>query len=232
LPKKELNLTKIIEGYLYHPSYFGLFIAVLLLPLSLLYCLIGALKILSSKKIEFDIPIISVGNLTLGGNGKTPFVISLAKRYKNSAVVLRGYGRSGSGCKVVSNRGEILLDIKNCGDEAMMLSKILKESIIIVSEDRKKGIKRAIELGANVVILDDGFRHPIKKFEILLRGLEEPKLPFCLPSSAYRESPFFYRFGDLVLKEGEDYKRIFTVPKIDKKGILVTAIASGKRGKG
>ena len=83
-----------IEDYLFFPSLFQRFISLLLLPLTFIYHLILIVKRVRAKAQDFGLPVISVGNLIIGGSsGKTPLVIYLAKDKKNVAIVLRGYGR-------------------------------------------------------------------------------------------------------------------------------------------
>ena len=62
-------------------------------------------------KKDFGIPIVSVGNLIVGGSGKTPFVITLASRFKNVTIISRGYGRKSQGLVEVSQNGEVLVDV-------------------------------------------------------------------------------------------------------------------------
>ena len=71
------------------------------------------------KKIDFGIPVISIGNLIVGGSGKTPFVIELTKDRENIAIVLRGYGRASKGLYIISDKGNILENVSISGDEAM-----------------------------------------------------------------------------------------------------------------
>ena len=66
---------------------------------------------------DFGIDIISVGNLSVGGSGKTPLVSALASRYDSVAIILRGYGRNSSGLFVVSNGTDILCDVEVSCDE-------------------------------------------------------------------------------------------------------------------
>ena len=127
-----------VEDYLFFPNIFQQFISFLLLPFTFIYMLIIALKRANSKIIDFKIPIISIGNIIVGGSGKTPLSIFLAKKYTNVCVILRGYGRESKGLYVVSNKGKILEDIKISGDEARLLANSLPKATIIVSEDRKK----------------------------------------------------------------------------------------------
>lgn len=190
-----------------------------------------------AKEIEFGLPIISVGNIIVGGSGKTPVTIALASKYEKSCVILRGYGRESKGLFVISHDGKILEDINTSGDEAMLLAKALPNSTIIVSEDRVKGILKAKELGCKIVFLDDGFsKYQISKFNILLRPKNEPTNDFCLPSGGYREPKGFYAQADLELKEGRDFNRVITIKKdykkveeLPKKLVLLTAISKPKR---
>jgi tetraacyldisaccharide 4'-kinase len=198
--------------------------------------LIIFIKRVMAKQIEFGIPIISVGNIIVGGSGKTPVTINLASKYENVCVILRGYGRASKGLYVVSLNGKILEDIKTSGDEAMLLANSLPKATIIVSEDRIKAILKAKELGCKIVFLDDGFsKYKISKFNILLRPKNEPTNIFCLPSGGYREPKGFYAQADIELLEGVDFKRVVTIKKDGKsqnlpsKTLLLTAISKPKR---
>nr|WP_314071115.1 tetraacyldisaccharide 4'-kinase [uncultured Campylobacter sp.] len=192
----------LIERNLYDPSPAWLALGVILAPLSLLYTLIVCLKRLFAKPQKFKIPIISVGNLTLGGSGKTPLVRALFKEFNprlKTCIILRGYGRKSRGLLEVALDGRVLCDVQQSGDEAMEYALFLRGANVIVSEDRAAGILRAQTLGFELVILDDGFsKFNISKFDILLRPQIAPKLPFCLPFAAYRYPPFFYKFADLI----------------------------------
>ena len=192
----------LIERNLYDPSPAWLALGVILAPLSLLYTLIVCLKRLFAKPQKFKIPIISVGNLTLGGSGKTPLVQALFKEFSGelkTCIILRGYGRKSRGLLEVALGGRVLCDVRQSGDEAMEYALFLRGANVIVSEDRAAGILRAQTLGFELVILDDGFsKFNISKFDILLRPQSAPKLPFCLPFAAYRYPPFFYKFADFI----------------------------------
>ncbi len=199
--------------------------------------LIIAFKRAKSTPIDFKIPIISIGNIIVGGSGKTPLTIKLAKNYEDVAVILRGYGRKSRGLFVVSKNGKILTDINTSGDEAMLLAKSLPKATIIVSEDRKKAILKAKELNSKLIFLDDGFsKYDIKKFDILIRPNIEPTNLLCLPSGGYREPKMAYSFANLELQEDVDFKRIVTIYKdetkvdiLPQKLILLTAISKPKR---
>ncbi len=198
--------------------------------------LIILIKRAMAKQIEFGIPIISVGNIIVGGSGKTPVAIKLASNYENACVILRGYGRASKGLFVISHNGKILEDVKTSGDEAMLLANSLPKATIIVSENRIKAILKAKELGCQIIFLDDGFsKYTISKFNILLRPKDEPINIFCLPSGGYREPKGFYAQADIEMVEGKDFKRIITIKKdgkicqLPEKTILLTAISKPKR---
>ncbi len=199
--------------------------------------LIIAFKRASVRPIDFGIPIISIGNIIVGGSGKTPLTINLASRYEDVCVILRGYGRESKGLYIVSNKGKILEDVKISGDEAMLLAKALTNATIIVSEDRKKAILKAKELACKIVFLDDGFsKYDIQKFDILIRPKEEPTNLFCLPSGGYREPKMAYSFANLELQEGKDFKRVVSyslngnhIDTLPLKILLLTAISKPKR---
>jgi len=110
------------------------------------------------------IPVISIGNLTLGGTGKSPLVVNVAnylheRHGKRVAVVSRGYRRRSKGFVLVRDGGEILVPVEDSGDEARMLAEMLPDAIIIVDENRVHGARAAKNLGAEVIMLDDGYQH-------------------------------------------------------------------------
>lgn len=198
--------------------------------------LIILIKRSMAKEIDFKIPVISVGNIIVGGSGKTPITIKLASKYENTCVILRGYGRVSKGLQVVSLKGKILVDVNVSGDEAMLLAKSLEKATVIVSENRIKAILKAKELGCEIIFLDDGFsKYSIKKFNILLRPKNEPTNIFCLPSGGYREPKGFYAQADLELVEGKDFYRVVNIKKnnqivqLPSKTLLLTAISKPKR---
>ena len=216
-----------MEEYLFHPtSKLQFFLSFLLYPLSIIYSIIVLSKRAFAKKIAPPIPVVSIGNLTIGGSGKTPFLISLAKDYENIAIILRGYGRNSTGLHVVTKDTKI----KTSGDEAMLYALSLPNATVIVSEDRLEAINYAYELGCKVVFLDDGFSKSfIEKFDILLRPNPEPKFNFTLPSGAYREPKFLYKNADLVVEENIDFTRVVTLKNPTENMLLVTAISKPQR---
>jgi len=181
----------------------------------------------SKKAEDFEVKVISIGNLSVGGSGKTPLVTALAQHYQNSAVILRGYGRASKGLYVVKDENGILCDVKTSGDEAMIYAKKLHDNIVIVSEDRKKGILKAKEMGAKIIFLDDAYsKHDIKKLDLLIDVKTTNNR--CLPSGAFREK-LWQNKKAIVLTDGVDFKRVVEVKNATKKMSLVTAIARPQR---
>ncbi len=139
-------------------------------PFSPLYS--GIMKIRESlylrgikRRYTFDVPVISVGNLTMGGTGKTPVVGMLAslllKRGFKPAIISRGYGGGAdSRVNVVSDGKEVFLDAKAAGDEPCFLAASHPEVPVLTGIVRALPCRHAIKkLGCNVLILDDGFQH-------------------------------------------------------------------------
>ncbi|WP_236584371.1 MULTISPECIES: tetraacyldisaccharide 4'-kinase [unclassified Nitratiruptor] len=198
-----------------------------LFPFSILYCSVAILKKILPKEQDFDIPIISVGNLTVGGSGKTPIVAALARRYDKCAIVLRGFHRHSKGLRLVSNGKSLLCNAKECGDEAVMLAQMVPNAVVIVCERREEGIEKAKGLGCNVLFLDDAFHKPYKKFDILI-DIKTPNR-LCLPSGPYRLPRAFLKKADLVVQEERDFLRNVWISNPKKKMVLLTAIAYPKR---
>jgi tetraacyldisaccharide 4'-kinase len=109
-------------------------------------------------------PVVSVGNITVGGTGKTPIVSWIAEELvsmgRKPAIVSRGYGgAAGRGPVFVSRGGGPLCDAAQAGDEPVQLAAGLPGVRVIVGSDRWAGAAAAVADGADVVILDDGFQH-------------------------------------------------------------------------
>ncbi|MDR2432525.1 MAG: tetraacyldisaccharide 4'-kinase [Puniceicoccales bacterium] len=160
-------------------------VALILLPLSFLFTLIVKLRhLLYAKRIftsdVLGCPVIVVGNLTVGGTGKTPVVEKIARelheRGRKVAILSRGYKsksepkwrtfvrwmthRDEPPPKVVSNGKSVLLDSEVAGDEPFMLAKNLPGVAVIVDKDRVKAGHYAInKFGVDIIILDDGFQY-------------------------------------------------------------------------
>jgi tetraacyldisaccharide 4'-kinase len=213
----------------FSPKWYHYLVIILLFPLSLLYGTVMFLRRVFSSRNRFTIPIVSVGNLQVGGSGKTPFVIALASNYEDVTIISRGYGRQSTGLVEVSYKGKVVVDVKQSGDEPMLMAQSLPQASVIVSEDRTIAIELAMREGAKLIILDDGFnRVDIEKFEILLE-------PACMvnalsfPSGPLREFAFTKRYADIVVKEEKDFKRVVEYENLTTKMLLVTAISNPQR---
>lgn len=223
------KVSSFFERLFFKPTLFDWVFILLLSPLSLLYAFFMLLRRMFSLKKSYSVPIVSIGNLTVGGSGKTPFVIALAKKYNDVTIISRGYGRESKGLVEVSRRGEILTDVFASGDEAMLMATSLKKASLIVSEKREVAIEKAIKEGAKVIFLDDGFnRVNIKKYEILLFP-KTIKNYFPFPAGAFREFFFMKYFANTILYEERDFKRVVEIDNLTKKMLLVTAISNPER---
>ena len=118
------------------------------------------------KAVKINAKVISVGNITTGGIGKTPVVAKLAQYYSNKdkhvAIITRGYGGKLSNKKVnlISDGVNIYYDAQDAGDEAYWHSVNNPQCCVLTCKDRVKAAKYAVDkLGCEIIILDDGFQH-------------------------------------------------------------------------
>jgi tetraacyldisaccharide 4'-kinase len=194
----------------------GILTRLLLLPLSLgavLYRFaVSARSFLYKSNIlpRLHIPckVIAVGNITVGGTGKTPTVCCLAQRLKQEnfrvAVLNRGYrGSKSDKPQVVSDGKEILATAESVGDEARMLAEKLPEIPILASKDRASAGHRAVELfNTQIVILDDGFQHLRleRDLDVVLINAHNPfGNGFLLPRGTLREPLSALRRARLII---------------------------------
>lgn len=141
-------------------------------------------------------PVISVGNLRIGGSGKTPIVELIARvlvdRGERPAILTRGYGRrlSVPGATVVSDGTAVLVDLDRGGDEPLMLAHAVPGALVIVGADRHlSGCLAERRLGATVHLLDDGFQHFALARDVDLLVVSEDDLTDRpLPTGRLRES--------------------------------------------
>ncbi|MCP3872340.1 MAG: tetraacyldisaccharide 4'-kinase [Desulfobacteraceae bacterium] len=141
--------------------------------------------------------VISVGNIVVGGAGKTPMAIYIAKRIKEMGktvvVVSRGYkGEYKNESAIVSDGENILLDVKDAGDEPYMMAKIKAFPVVIGKNRFKAGMKAVETFNPDVILLDDGFQHLKLKRDLDLLLLDYAT-PFgnkrFLPAGRLRETP-------------------------------------------
>jgi len=148
---------------------------------------------------DLGVPVISVGNLTTGGTGKTPLVewiaTELAQTGLRVCILTRGYGRRNAGTRVVVSDGnEIISDAARAGDEAALLAERLKgQGAVITDADRVSAARWAVEnLQSDVFVLDDGFQHLRVRRDLDILTIDATN-PWgngrLLPSGILRESP-------------------------------------------
>lgn len=187
-------------------------------------------NILKPKKV--DAFVISVGNITTGGVGKTPVVSEIAKYIgEKTAIVSRGYGGKlcNKNINVISDGEKIYYDAKMAGDEPFWLAQNTKGTIVITCKNRFKGAKYAVEkFGAKTIILDDGFQHR-KLHRDLDIVLMDSKMGFgnekLLPAGPLREGmEAFSRIDRLVIVSKDiDHTRAEKLAKIMGKKMKVPA---------
>jgi tetraacyldisaccharide 4'-kinase len=152
-------------------------------------------------------PVISVGNLRVGGSGKTPIVEYLARllrdRGERPAILTRGYARriARDGVTVVSDGTSVLADLATAGDEPLMLARALPGVPVLVGADRYlSGTLAERRFGATVHILDDGFQHlELARDVDLLLVCEEDLSDRPLPGGRLRERLDSARAADAAL---------------------------------
>jgi len=113
---------------------------------------------------KMEVPVISVGNLTMGGTGKTPMVQCLARLLQahgfHPAIISRGYGGAArEKVNLVSDGANLLLDARLAGDEPRFLAETLPGVPVLTGIVRRLPAQRAVAMGCDVLLLDDGFQH-------------------------------------------------------------------------
>ncbi|ASQ91079.1 tetraacyldisaccharide 4'-kinase [Prosthecochloris sp. GSB1] len=162
------------------------------------------------KSTETTLPVVSVGNITAGGTGKTPLVDLIAKYYAargvKTAILSRGYGRSTKGARLVSDGGAVLLGSREAGDETAMLAHRNSGTPVVVAEKRTVGMALIAERFANdppdIVILDDGFQHRqlARTLDIVVVNASRPLFDDrMLPAGRLREPTGNLRRADLIV---------------------------------
>jgi len=127
-------------------------------PLSMIWAAATAYRIARAAPVDPGVPVICVGNLTLGGSGKTPIVGEVVRRLRAAGreahVLSRGHGGRLSGPILVDPGRHTAIDV---GDEPLMLA---AEGPVWVARDRVKGALAAAAAGAQVIVMDDGHQNP------------------------------------------------------------------------
>jgi tetraacyldisaccharide 4'-kinase len=156
---------------------------------------------------ELSRPVISVGNLTVGGTGKTPMVIYLADKLrsmgKKPAILSRGYGRKSHGMVVVSDGKKPPLSYTQGGDEPVLMARRLRKTPVVVDKVRLRGGIYLVEhFQPHVIILDDGFqcRGLSRDLDFVLLDAEHPfSNNHMLPAGWLREPPANLKRADAIV---------------------------------
>jgi tetraacyldisaccharide 4'-kinase len=157
-------------------------------------------------------PVISVGNIAVGGRGKTPIAATIARMLlemgERPAILSRGYGRARNepGVVVVRDAEGIRADLEASGDEPFMLARQLPGVCVLTCPERyRAGLVAEGELGATVHVLDDGFQHLRldRDIDLVLVGREDVANPVTLPSGRLREPLDTIIAADAVLAEDD-----------------------------
>ncbi|MDD5687071.1 MAG: tetraacyldisaccharide 4'-kinase [Elusimicrobia bacterium] len=172
----------------------------ILYPFSFLYLLIFNIsqKIKKAKQKKLPCNVISVGNITVGGTGKTPTVIFLANLLKNLqrnvSVVSRGYkSKTKTGTsKIVTDGKKIYYGPKIAGDEPHLIARSLENVPVIVDKDRHRaGLLAVDKFNSDIIILDDGFQHLnlYRDIDIVCVNALNPYGDFRLLPAGYLREP-------------------------------------------
>lgn len=129
----------------------------LLKPVSWIWAAVTARRIARAEPVDPGVPVICVGNLTVGGSGKTPVVREILRRLPGAHGLSRGYGGSERGPLQVDPARHTAAEV---GDEPLMLA---RDAPIWIARDRAAGAVAAAKAGAKVVVMDDGHQNPSLK---------------------------------------------------------------------
>lgn len=199
---------KPIEHYWYGSSP----LVWLLLPLSWLYCLVAAVRrklyqLNIKKSYGAKVPVVIVGNIVVGGSGKTPLLISLCEYVKKNGyaagVVSRGYGGKVKGIKQLANNDSAAL----VGDEPLMIYQSCNVPVVVGS-DRVSAINLLLENNhCDIIFSDDGLQHYRMQRDLEIAVIDSVRKfgnGFCLPAGPLRERKSRLNNVDMVVYNGSE----------------------------
>ncbi len=162
----------------------------------------------SDKITKCRIPVISVGNLTVGGTGKTPFVAMLGKylqsRRHKPGIIGKGYKRKSKGDVIVCDGKNILVDADNGGDEMILLANALNVPVMAVEEKWQGAIKIQDNFDIDCIIVDDGFQHRQldRDLDIVIVDKDTLENPELIPKGRLREPLTSLKRADVICLTG------------------------------
>ncbi len=190
-------------------------VAWMLLPLSWLFCLISFIRrqLYASgafTTVSFDIPVVIIGNISVGGSGKTPLLIAvceyLKRQGKKPGVVSRGYGGTVEGVKQLTEQDKAI----DVGDEPSMIFQ-RTHCPVVVGRDRAAAVALLLKNNdCDIVLSDDGLQHYRlhRHFEIaVVDAKRQHGNGFCLPAGPLREKPSRLKTVDLVVYNSPSDKK-------------------------
>lgn len=216
-------MDEISSRWGYDPKFYPLYVG--LYPLSFIYSSIIRFRnflYLNGflKRVKLNIPVISVGNITMGGTGKTPFVIACGRYFKSKGlkvgVVSKGYGRRKRGYKLILR--EEIDDPYECslqwGEEAVLVA-IKADVPVMVSDSKAEGALLLERYGVDMVIVDDGFQHLRLERNVdvvLVDGIRGFGNKLVFPSGPLREPlSSICRANMIVLTKERNYSHLYDV---------------------
>jgi len=185
---------------------------ILLLPLCILFRAIITIRnyLYDTNNLKvrtLPCKVISIGNITTGGSGKTPTVeflsLYLKSLGKNVGIISRGYGRTSKNTKIVTDGIKKPTSWESCGDEAFLLANKLDKIPIIVGKSKyDSGLKIATEFDTDVIIIDDGFQHRSLHRDldiVLVNSKDTSKDHRLIPLGILRENLSNLKRADLIV---------------------------------
>lgn len=214
-------------------------VRIFLIPFSLIYSILMFVrnKFYDKgifKSYEISVPVISVGNISTGGTGKTPLVILIAKYFlskgKRTGIISRGYKRKSDVTEIVYDGIEINSGIEHSGDELMQIYENLVTEYpgrfyIIATADRVSAAGIMIDkFSPDVIILDDGFQHRRLKRNLDLLLIDAPDYnkrkflnSFTIPAGNLREGISNLRRADLIIQNNKSEEAVI-IPILSDSG--------------
>jgi tetraacyldisaccharide 4'-kinase len=200
------------------------FYRILMLPFSLVYSLIILVRnFLYNKGLlksyQISIPVVSIGNISTGGTGKSPFTIFLTELFKQQnlrpAIISRGYKRKSDDMEIVYDGSKIASTVDKCGDEPMMMALNLsvnyKDFYILTCKDRVRTSEYVVDkFNPDLIILDDAYQHrKIKRnIDIVLTDAEDMDKNkfinrFTIPAGNLRENFSNLSGADIIIQNNK-----------------------------
>ncbi|MFA7675337.1 MAG: tetraacyldisaccharide 4'-kinase, partial [Endomicrobiia bacterium] len=202
----------------------------ILYPFSIIYNFVSNLNRKFTKQQQLSSPVISVGNITWGGSGKTPVVLEIAKYIlslgKMPVILSRGYARKENTLNnvIVRDNEKIISDICASGDEPYMMAQNIKCPIII-GRDRIQSAKLSQKFNPDVFILDDGFQHWKLKRDldiVCINSLNPFGNNMIIPAGILREKLTALKRADIVILTNANLCDDIKLKDIKKKVVSIT----------